>query len=231
MDQNANVDQNTNTEIPVTPVVDNKQKSGKGLKITTAIACIVAVCGIGFGVYGMIQSSQKDGQISDLKAQIKEDDGTITTIETPEIESTTDNGTTVTITDSVAKNESSDDYIYIGNWGMKIKIPEDLTIVHYGFVNNGYHRTCSQVRVSAVTNSDGLEAINNVDDWEYTLGYIMRCPTEDKFYYGSLVFSDDGYDYYYEFPNGLSTEDPQWMHDSVGLIKDMLTNPDSYSAI
>ena len=93
--------QNTDTGVPVAPMAENKQKSGNGLKIATAIACVVAVCGIGFGVYGMMQSSQKDSQISDLKVQIKEDDGTITTIETPEIETTTDNGTTVTITDSL----------------------------------------------------------------------------------------------------------------------------------
>ena len=50
------------------PVIDNgKQKDGKGWKIATAIAFVVAVCGIGFGVYGMMQSSQKDSQISDLK--------------------------------------------------------------------------------------------------------------------------------------------------------------------
>ena len=54
-----------------TSVVDDQQKSGNGLKIATAIACVVAVCGIGFGVYGMMQSAQKDNQISDLKVQIK----------------------------------------------------------------------------------------------------------------------------------------------------------------
>ena len=70
----------------------------------------MAVCGIGFGVYGMMQSSQKDSQISDLKVQIKEDDGTITTIETPEIETTTNNGATVTITDT-ANLPSGEKYI------------------------------------------------------------------------------------------------------------------------
>ena len=64
------MEQNANTGVPMTPTVDNKQKSGNGLKIAIAIACIVAVCGIGFGVYGIMQSSQKDSQISDLKNQI-----------------------------------------------------------------------------------------------------------------------------------------------------------------
>lgn len=108
------------------PVMDSgKQNSGKGLKIATAIASVAAVCGIGFGVYGMVQSSQKDNQISDLKVQIKEDDGTVTTIETPEINTTTDNGTTITIADSATKNENPEEYIYIGQWGVKLKKPEN----------------------------------------------------------------------------------------------------------
>ncbi len=73
------MEQNANAGAPVEPIVENKQKSGNGLKITTAIACVVAACGIGFGVYGMIQSSQKDSQISDLQAQTKVDDEKETT--------------------------------------------------------------------------------------------------------------------------------------------------------
>ena len=63
------MEENADAGAPVAPVAENKQKSGNGLKIATVIACIVAVCGIGFGVYGMMQSSDKDKQISDLKTQ------------------------------------------------------------------------------------------------------------------------------------------------------------------
>lgn len=73
--------QNDDTGVPITPAVDSKQKSGNSLKITTTIACVVAVCGIGFGVYGMLQSFNKDGQISDLKAQVVKKDETITNLE------------------------------------------------------------------------------------------------------------------------------------------------------
>lgn len=90
-----------------TPVVDNQQKSGNGLKIATAIACIVAICGIGFGVYGMTQSAQKDNQISDLKVQVKDPDGEVTTLETEKIETSDENGTTITIADSMATSYES----------------------------------------------------------------------------------------------------------------------------
>ena len=65
------MEQNADVGTSIMPTVDNKRKSGNGLKITTAIACIVAVCGIGFGIYGMVQSLQKDNQIADLKSQIE----------------------------------------------------------------------------------------------------------------------------------------------------------------
>ena len=66
------MEQNADAGASMAPTVDNKQKGGNGLKIATAIACVVAVCGIGFGVYGMIQSFQKDNQISNLNTQIKD---------------------------------------------------------------------------------------------------------------------------------------------------------------
>lgn len=85
------------------PVMDSgKQDNGKGWKIATAIASVVAICGIGFGVYGMLQSSQKDNQISDLKVQVEDSNGKITTLETEKIETTDKDGTTITIADSVA---------------------------------------------------------------------------------------------------------------------------------
>ena len=44
------MEQNADTGTPVTPTMDDKQKSGNGLKIATTIACVIAVCGIGFGI-------------------------------------------------------------------------------------------------------------------------------------------------------------------------------------
>lgn len=154
------MEQNTPAAIPV---MDNgKQSNGKGLKIATAIASIVAVCGIGFGVYGMIQSSQKDSQISDLKVQIKEDDGTITTIETPEIETNTNNGTTVTITDTAKVSGGpyiENGYFYVPEWGLKFSIPSDLAnygySVDYDSAHVGY--TLPEVGFTAMLKSDELQ--------------------------------------------------------------------------
>lgn len=122
------MEQNTTATIPV--MDSGKQKGGKGWKIATVIASVVAVCGIGFGVYGILQSSQKDSQISDLKVQVEDSNGKITILETEKIETTDENGTTVTITDSAMSN--------LGFMAKNIKnenyngIPMELISASYG---------------------------------------------------------------------------------------------------
>ena len=96
------MEQNTSA---ATPMDSGKQSNGKGLKIATVIASVIAVCGIGFGVYGMVQSSQKDSQISDLKVQIEDSTGKITTLETDEIK-VSDDSQTITISDSTVKKQN-----------------------------------------------------------------------------------------------------------------------------
>lgn len=106
------MEQNTNTGVPMTPTVDNRQKSGNGLKIATAIACIAAVCGIGFGVYGMMQSSEKDNQISDLKIQIK-DLGESVNIKPSETIEPSESTTTADIYENFANNLSKNNSVTV----------------------------------------------------------------------------------------------------------------------
>lgn len=78
------------------------KSSGLGWKIATAAASVVAICGIGFGIYGMLQSSHKDNQISDLKVQIEGSNGESTASETDKIEISKDSNAAA-ISDSIAK--------------------------------------------------------------------------------------------------------------------------------
>lgn len=116
------MEQNADTGAPVAPVMDNKQKDGNGLKIATAIACIVAVCGIGFGIYGVMQVSDKDSQISNLKTQIEK----LETVEKNEESTITD----------IDIDESDDGESFSANILTNIKNLGDLT---YGFksINSG----------------------------------------------------------------------------------------------
>ena len=54
------------------------------------------------------------------------------------------------------------------------------------------------------------------------VAFIKRCT--EMFPYGTLVFEDDAFIYYYEFPNGLSIEDPQEVQDAADDLKNVLNN-------
>ena len=77
--------QQDTTTTATAPVVDNKKPNDvKKWVIIAAVACLVAVCGIGLGIYGMVQSTQKDTQISDLKNKIARDDKNTTQLDSRE---------------------------------------------------------------------------------------------------------------------------------------------------
>lgn len=136
------MEQNVEAGVPVVPVIENKQKSGNGLKIATAIACVVAVCGVGFGVYGMIKSSDKDNQISDLKTQIEK---------FKTAESTKNNETVSTDTTVI---EGDNDNSFTSNVLSSIK---NLNGLKYGFKSSNFgNRT-----VYAYINSDGSLILEN----------------------------------------------------------------------
>ena len=54
------------------PTYDSvRQKSGTGLKIALVFTLLLAIGGAGFGVYTMMQGSEKDNKIADLENQVK----------------------------------------------------------------------------------------------------------------------------------------------------------------
>ena len=216
------MEQNTEAGTPMTPV-ENDKKSGNGLKIATAIACVVAACGIGFGVYGMIQSSQKDSQISDLKVQIKEGDGTITTIETPEVETTTNNGTTVTITDTTKVSGGpyiENGYFYVPEWGVKYKLSDDLA--NYAFSVTGDNESLA-IGMSAISKGDS--GYNSPYDLMSPM-VLLSATTKEKWEssrssYGLTVIEKEDHDYVYFLSNCLNDK-CRILTDETSTIINML---------
>ena len=62
------MEQNTPT---INPLDNNKQDNRKIQKIATTVACILAICGIGFGIYTLIDNLNKKQEISNLQSQIE----------------------------------------------------------------------------------------------------------------------------------------------------------------
>ena len=99
-----------------TPVVDNsKQNNGKGWQIATVVASVVAVCGVGFGICGMVDANStkniivtKDTEISNLTDQLNSLNTKIDELES-KINAQQDNSSQETQTD-----EEQDDTIVDG---------------------------------------------------------------------------------------------------------------------
>ena len=112
MINNTNMDMNTGA-------TGATKKQGKGMMIGMICCAVLAAGGIGFGIYEMSQVKTAKQQISDMKVEIKNTDGTTTTLETDKIE-VKEADKTVVITDSAKTREN--DYFYFDEWGVKVKI-------------------------------------------------------------------------------------------------------------
>ena len=208
------------------------QKSIIGLVILT----IIALAGVAFGVWGMMGKDQAE---KDLAIKIKEANGTVTEIETDKIVSTDEDGTVTEITDTNATTSAvnPEDYIYVGEWGMKIKIPENLKAISYRYT---YGANSTSVAFWGAYCSgqcnyypDFVDPHKNSDG----LGIIIRYPKGAEVPLASqpvLVFSDDEYDYRYAHVQAVySTDESEKDHEveTVDLITEMLRNPENYSKI
>lgn len=106
----------------------------------------LAVAGVTFGIISLINANSKSAEIEELNAKVnllqqetgtqiieKDEDGTAITVVAPDL----GNGTNPTGANSSDVN--TEDYFYIGDWGIKIKKPENFInlVADYTFYN-GY---------------------------------------------------------------------------------------------
>jgi hypothetical protein len=205
-------------------------KSGKGAKIVATIASVVALAGIGFGVYGMIQANST----KDLKIEVKNADGTTSTIEADKIE--VKDGNTAVISEPTEKEDSSR-YVYLGEWGLKIKLDDNMEFATYLYSYNT-DQAFSYVHVSgAPKNGQVVPKYADFDVCSLGLGAVSRVPVEryeaekDNDYAREPFMTRDGYAYFYSHPQALCSDDRDGELKMAEYIEKMLSNPDNYSAI
>ena len=113
------MEQTMNQDAAAGMMTGGMQKKNTGLIAGMVVCTVLAASGIAFGIYGMMQSSQKDNQISELKIEINDKTTKMEEFETiisklnDEIEeaATSVETTTTTISDTteqVTNNNNSD---------------------------------------------------------------------------------------------------------------------------
>ena len=202
------------------------KKKSNGMLYGMILLAILAIGGIGFGVWAMMD---KNGQSETLNTQIS-----VLKQQNNELQEKLNSATTTTIEiDTDAKAVNTAEYIYIGEWGLKIKIPEELSTIGYEFSEGSYGEYLT-VAGAKTENSENL--FKYTDSSKFLAGSLMKSNSEDGFYpYGTLVYTDSEQNkYYYEGPQadmGSTEEEINAWRAGADFIKEMLTNPENYSKI
>ena len=206
------------------------KKSGKGMVLGMIIFAILAIGGIGFGVWAMMdgntQKTNLEKQISDLRTQNNQLLGQI---------AGDDGGGEVSAVDP-------EDYIYVGEWGLKIKKPEGLSTPSYKFAQGAGYTKIVVWGVNCSTNGQCqyFPDFADIEKNDSGLGNIYRYPKDFSPDSGSspvLVFSDESWNYYsYHIQTSYSADhqdniEADWELSSIDLIWDMLTTSENYSQI
>ncbi|MBR3323940.1 hypothetical protein IKG24_00145 [Candidatus Saccharibacteria bacterium] len=132
-----------------------------------------------------------------------------------------------------SENKVDDDYMYIKDWGMKIKVISGLSNVSFAIDDDEY----GSIMVWGARKDSGA---NYVPDFAkqakniHPMGTLVRVPRYERSASGRLIWYDDYYNYYYQGPVGepeASEVEMSWWVESYLLIKEMLTNADNYVAI
>ena len=212
-------------------VLQDKPKKSHGVLYGMILLAILAAGGIGFGVWAMMdgnaQVAKKDEQITDLNRQLAEKSQTVVGDDTTAVDAETSYNNETDV--------NTADYIYVGEWGLKIKIPDNLTITGYVYsMLPGY----TSVKITGNTKGGqylpGFADMSVQSPW---LGIISRYPKGTEMSPMSppaFVFSDEQYDYYCSNPQMVISTDEseiQWEVESVNVIQQMLKNKDNYSKI
>lgn len=138
---------------------------------------------------------------------------------------------------------ASSDYIYIGEWGIKLRIPEGLKNVSYRFSNFVHQDGNSEIYPYDKTKTVCVSAI--LDEMDYTpesfsiLNNSFGCLTQlkesdaDQFTPEEIVKIDDEV-FRYKYPEDIRSistneQEQNWGTKIIPLVQQMLTNPDNIS--
>ena len=212
-------------------VVEGKGGKKTGWILGIVVLLLIAAGGVGFGVWAYMDgNAQKDAlnsQISALKQQNND------------LQDKLDNGDdTIKDIDTDGNEVNTADYIYVGEWGLKIKIPENLEDVSY-YVRNWdedqFAGTSLCVSGASTGHSGQIPSFVKPVDFNQTLKVCLSKNTKS-------LSEEDGGEMYQTIPVGQfyivgpqaivgDGTDEDWEVESADAIRAMLENENNRSAI
>jgi len=223
----------------------SKQKHHKSTVVIIILA-IVACAGIGFGIFEMVMNGQANQKSGELVQELEQKNEALKQAEEKL-------GVQIEIEDeakaddeeekiSEVKVQAARDYIYVGEWGVKIKIPENLVSVSYSFVagKDVLHVSGAQYdgqqyypRFLEYVTEHG-QGLGDLYRWQKNNRTIKlntngdaKELTQDGHFAGTVVYEDEDYYITYAHPQaliGIEKSEIDWEMASTNLIMDMLMN-------
>ena len=183
--------------------LESKQKK---MMIGFIALLILAIGGVTFGIVAMVNQNRTTSELSE------------------QIANSGNNG---------GDGQVDDEYMYVKDWGLKIKIADDLTSVSYDTDVDDY----AELLVWGARKDSGSRYVPDFAKQsknDNAMGIMVRVPRYERTSAGRLIWYDDYYNYYYKGPNGepaVNEDEMSWWVESYLLIKEMLTNADNYARI
>lgn len=203
--------------------------NAKNLTVISIILGIVAVIGIALGVWGLVDAMATRDELTDATAALNSANEIVDKI-------ASETGITINNVEDVPDYAPIGDTIYISEWGIKIKIPDNLHEVSYILDAKYRPQLCVSGLESSITNV--FPTFADIDRNPGGLGCLTQVDVSEGnadgngYSFGELAYTSGNYNYFYTAPANPFSTDPSEQNleqTSVQIIKTMLTtNVSSY---
>ena len=211
---------------PKPTIAPMKKDNSKILTTLSIFLGIVALVGIVLGVVGLVAASSAKDELASTELELKQAEAIIMQVEE-------ETGKTIETVDDVPTFSTSTDYLYVNDWGLKIKLSSELERMSYLYDSDGgYHpRLC--VSGLAKNSVNTFPPFADLTQNASGLGCLIRVDTNEgavdanNVSFGELVYTSGQYNYFYQAPSGTFSTDSSEQaleQSAVSTIKAMLSS-------
>lgn len=198
----------------------DEKKLFKTLSIVFGSLAFVSII---LGIWSLVSNINTSSKLANTQAQLSVASAIIDKIEA-------DTGAVITSPDNVPAYKAITDTIYIPEWGISFKIPEDLENVSYTVDQKYRPQICFTAHKTGIKY---FPAFADIDQNTATLGCVTRVATyegdSDKdtgMSFGQKIYTYGDYNYFYVAPANHFSQDAseQGLEDTaVQIIKNMVS--------
>lgn len=209
------------------PQVNNPKSDAEKAKTYMILSIIfgaLAFIGIIVGIWSLVANINTSSQLATAESALKTTDAIVSKVEE-------ETGKTIRSVEDVPEYNPVTGYIYITEWGIKFKIPEDLENVSYTLDQKYRPQICFAAHKTGIKY---FPSFADIDKNPGGLGCVTRVATyegdSDKDTgksFGQKIFTYGDYNYFYTAPEAHFSQDAaeQGLEDTaVQIIKNMIAN-------